>query len=188
MASKGNVDLVFLFDGSMSLQPDEFQKILDFMKDVMKKLSNTSYQFAAVQFSTSYKTEFDFSDYVKWKDPDALLKHVKHMLLLTNTFGAINYVATEVFREELGARPDATKVLIIITDGEATDSGNIDAAKDIIRYIIGIGKHFQTKESQETLHKFASKPASEFVKILDTFEKLKDLFTELQKKIYVIEG
>lgn len=28
----------------------------------------------------------------------------------------------------------------------------------------------------------------EFVKILDTFEKLKDLFTELQKKIYVIEG
>ncbi|KAL4685382.1 hypothetical protein H8959_000979 [Pygathrix nigripes] len=185
---KGNVDLVFLFDGSMSLQPDEFQKILDFMKDVMKKLSNTSYQFAAVQFSTSYKTEFDFSDYVKQKDPDILLEHVKHMLLLTNTFGAINYVATEVFREELGARPDATKVLIIITDGEATDSGNIDAAKDIIRYIIGIGKHFQTKESQETLHKFASKPASEFVKILDTFEKLKDLFTELQKKIYVIEG
>ncbi|XP_077841837.1 integrin alpha-L isoform X2 [Macaca mulatta] len=185
---KGNVDLVFLFDGSMSLQPDEFQKILDFMKDVMKKLSNTSYQFAAVQFSTSYKTEFDFSDYVKQKDPDTLLEHVKHMLLLTNTFGAINYVATEVFREELGARPDATKVLIIITDGEATDSGDIDAAKDIIRYIIGIGKHFQTKESQETLHKFASKPASEFVKILDTFEKLKDLFTELQKKIYVIEG
>lgn len=46
---------------------------------------------------------------------------------------------TEVFREELGARPDATKVLIIITDGEATDSGNIDAAKDIIRYIIGVG-------------------------------------------------
>ncbi|XP_008055949.1 integrin alpha-L [Carlito syrichta] len=185
---KGKVDLVFLFDGSLSLQQDEFQKILDFMKDVMKKLSNTSYQFAAVQFSTTYKTEFNFLDYVKRKDPDTLLDNVKHMLLLTNTFGAINYVATKVFRQELGARPDATKVLIIITDGEATDSGNIDAAKDIIRYIIGIGKHFETKESQETLHKFASKPAEEFVKILDTFEKLKDLFTELQKKIYVIEG
>ncbi|KAL0617090.1 Integrin alpha-L [Plecturocebus cupreus] len=185
---KGNVDLVFLFDGSGSLQPDEFQKILDFMKDVMKKLSNTSYQFAAVQFSTSYKTEFNFLDYIKQKDPDALLRHVEPMLLLTNTFGAINYVAKEVFREELGARPDATKVLIIITDGEATDNGNMDAAKDIIRYIIGIGKVFQKKEHQETLHKLASKPAGEFVKILDTFEKLKDLFTELQKKIYVIEG
>ncbi|VCW67355.1 unnamed protein product, partial [Gulo gulo] len=57
---KGNVDLVFLFDGSMSLQTDEFQKIVDFMKDVMKKLSNSSYQFAAVQFSTDHKTEFNF--------------------------------------------------------------------------------------------------------------------------------
>jgi hypothetical protein len=45
---------------------------------------------------------------------------------------------TQVFRKELGARPDATKVLIIITDGEATDTGNIDAAQDIIRYIIGV--------------------------------------------------
>ncbi|KAK2509595.1 hypothetical protein MC885_001386, partial [Smutsia gigantea] len=174
---KGNVDLVFLFDGSMSLQKDEFQKIVDFMKD-----------FAAVQFSTAYKTEFNFLDYVKLKDPDVLLANVNHMLLLTNTFGAINYVATEVFRQDQGARPDATKVLIIITDGEATDSGNIEAAKDIIRYIIGIGKHFKIKENQETLHKFASKPTKDFVKILDTFEKLKDLFTELQKKIYAIEG
>lgn len=51
-----------------------------------------------------------------------------------------------------------------------------------------IGKFLSTTQSQETLHKFASKPTEEFVKILDTFEKLKDLFTELQKKIYVIEG
>uniref|UniRef100_A0A8C4LZ01 Integrin subunit alpha L n=1 Tax=Equus asinus asinus TaxID=83772 RepID=A0A8C4LZ01_EQUAS len=185
---KGNVDLVFLFDGSRSLQQNEFQKIVDFMKDVMKKLSNSSYRFAAVQFSTTYKTEFTFSDYVQWKDPDVLLATVKHMRQLTNTFGAINYVVTNVFRQDLGARPDATKVLIIITDEEATDKGNTDAAKDIIRYIIGIGKHFKTKESQETLHNFASTPTKEFVKILDTFEKLKDLFTELQKKIYVIEG
>lgn len=41
---KSKVDLVFLFDGSGSLQKEEFQKILDFMKDVMKKLSNSSYQ------------------------------------------------------------------------------------------------------------------------------------------------
>ncbi|XP_015346785.1 integrin alpha-L isoform X1 [Marmota marmota marmota] len=185
---KGNVDLVFLFDGSGSLQQDEFQKIVDFMKDVMRKLSNSSYQFAAVQFSTNYHTEFNFLDYVRLKDPDVLLAHVEHMFELTNTFGAINYVATQVFQKEQGARPDATKVLIIITDGEATDFANIDKAKDIIRYVIGIGKHFQTKKTQETLHKFASNPTKEFVKILNTFEKLKDLFTELQKKIYDIEG
>lgn len=185
---KSKVDLVFLFDGSGSLKKEEFQKILEFMKDVMKKLSNSSYQFAAVQFSTDYKTEFNFLDYVSNKDPDVLLAEVKHMKFLTNTFRAINYVATQVFQPEMGARPDATKVLIIITDGEATDDGNIDQAQDIIRYVIGIGKYFTSVKSQQTLHKFASKPTSDFVKILDTFEKLKDLFTELQKKIYAIEG
>lgn len=45
---------------------------------------------------------------------------------------------SHVFQEEAGARPDATKVLVIITDGEASDTGNIDAAQDIIRYIIGV--------------------------------------------------
>ncbi|ERE78654.1 integrin alpha-L [Cricetulus griseus] len=185
---KGNVDLVFLFDGSMSLEKNDFEKILDFMKDVMRKLSNTSYQFAAVQFSTSYKTEFTFLDYVKQKDPDALLRNVKHMCLLTNTFGAINYVVTNVFKEESGARPDANKVLVIITDGDASDNGNIDAAQDITRYIIGVGKHFTSKNAQESLHIFASKPTKEFVKILDTFEKLKGLFDDLQRRIYTIEG
>ena len=34
MTLKGNIDLVFLFDGPRSLQQDEFQKIMDFMKDV----------------------------------------------------------------------------------------------------------------------------------------------------------
>lgn len=41
---KGKVDLVFLFDGSQSLNRKDFGKILEFMKDVMRKLSNTSYQ------------------------------------------------------------------------------------------------------------------------------------------------
>lgn len=43
-------------------------------------------------------------------------------------------------------------------------------------------------QKQKTLHIFASEPVEEFVKILDTFEKLKDLFTDLQRRIYAIEG
>lgn len=52
---KGNVDLVFLFDGSGSLRSDEFQKILAFMKDVMKKLSNSSYQVSILVSIPAYR-------------------------------------------------------------------------------------------------------------------------------------
>ncbi|XP_038619309.1 integrin alpha-L isoform X2 [Tachyglossus aculeatus] len=184
---KGKVDLVFLFDGSESMSTENFQKIVEFMKDVMRKLSNTSFQFAAVQFSSSVKTEFTFSDYVRERNPDVLLSKVKHMKSLTNTFKAIHYVVSDVFKAEAGARVEATKVMIIITDGEATDKGVVSEEK-IIRYIIGIGNNFESGDTEQYLSQFASKPVNQFVKVLDTFEKLKGLFDELQKKIYSIEG
>ncbi|XP_036597162.1 integrin alpha-L isoform X2 [Trichosurus vulpecula] len=182
---KANVDLVFLFDGSYSIDDKDFKKILEFMEDVMRKLSNSSFHFAAVQFSSSSKTEFYFSDYVKTRNPKSLLANVKHMQKLTNTFGGINHVVKDVFNVSRGARPEAVRVMIIITDGDATDSGDIEEAKHIIRYVIGIGGGIQ---EPKRLNDFASKPPEDFVKILATYDKLKDLFDDLEKKIYGIEG
>ncbi|XP_065258833.1 integrin alpha-L-like [Emys orbicularis] len=187
---KGNVDLVFLFDGSGSMNTAQFKAIKDFMIEVMEKLGNSTIRFAAVQFSQDAKTEFDFNDYERNRNPRELLKEVIHMNKLTHTFQAINYVANQVFTPERGAREDVTRVMIIITDGDPTDSGNVNAAKEknIVRYIIGIGNNFHRNESQAFLTLFASEPTSQFVKVLDSFEKLKGLFSELQAKIYAIEG
>ncbi|XP_043835304.1 integrin alpha-L [Dromiciops gliroides] len=182
---KANVDLVFLFDGSYSITNNDFKKILEFMEDVMRKLSNSSFHFAAVQFSSSSKTEFYFSDYIKTKNPDTLLAKVVHMQELTNTFGGINHVVKDVFNVSRGARPEAVRVMIIITDGDATDSGNIEEAKHIIRYVIGIGGGIQ---APKRLNDFASTPNEDFVKILDTYDKLKGLFDDLEKKIFDVEG
>ncbi|XP_074137392.1 integrin alpha-L isoform X2 [Sminthopsis crassicaudata] len=182
---KANVDLVFLFDGSHSITNNDFEKILEFMKDVMRKLSNSSFHFAAVQFSSLSQTEFYFSDYIKTRNPDTLLANVKHMQELTNTFGGIKHVVKDVFNISRGARPDAVRVMIIITDGDATDSGDLEEAKLIIRYVIGIGGGIQDPEK---LKDFASTPKDDFVKILDTYDKLKGLFDDLERKIYDIEG
>ncbi|KAM9097008.1 integrin alpha-L isoform X1 [Sarcophilus harrisii] len=182
---KANVDLVFLFDGSHSITNKDFEKILEFMKDVMKKLSNSSFHFAAVQFSTVSQTEFYFSDYIKTRNPDTLLANIKHMQELTNTFGGIKHVVKDVFNVNRGARPDAVRVMIIITDGDATDNGDIEEAKLIIRYVIGIGGGIQHPKKLED---FASSPTNDFVKILDTYDKLKGVFGDLEKKIYDIEG
>lgn len=40
--TKREVNLVFLFDGSSSMKAQEFEKNKEFIKDVMKKLSNSS--------------------------------------------------------------------------------------------------------------------------------------------------
>ncbi|XP_060112619.1 integrin alpha-L [Heteronotia binoei] len=190
---KGDVDLVFLFDGSESLKSGEFNNIKEFMIDVMEKLHNSTIRFAAVQFSFDISIEFDFNNYTNNPNPRNLLASVEHKKSTTNTFKAIRYVAENVFVPERGTRPGANRVMVIITDGDATDSDaggrSVQAAKDkkILRFIIGVGSYFPKNVSQAKVTKIASEPISDFVKVLRSFEELKDSFNELQSKIYDIE-
>ncbi|XP_053219434.1 integrin alpha-L isoform X1 [Podarcis raffonei] len=189
---KGNVDLVFLFDGSESMKNRDFSNITEFMIGVMDGLHNSTVHFAAVQFSSSPKIEFDFNDYTRNPNPRALLKGVTHMKSITNTFKAIRCVVDQVFIPERGMRKGSNKVIIIITDGVASDSDNgvIASAKKkgILRLAIGIGHYFNTEEAQDKLREIASEPTDQFVKVLATFEELRGSFNDLQSKIYAIEG
>ncbi|XP_013922788.1 PREDICTED: integrin alpha-L [Thamnophis sirtalis] len=189
---KGKVDLVFLFDGSASMKTSEFMTIKQFMIDVMKELWNSSVHFAAVQFSEDAKLEFDFNDYTSNRNPEQLLANVVHAEQITNTFRAIKFVANEVFIPERGTRKEANKVIVIITDGDASDRdrGHIEAVKkkNILRLIIGIGNHLNSPDSQENLKRIASEPTSQFFKILASFDELKDSFNDLQSNIFAIEG
>lgn len=47
-------------------------------------------QFAAVQFSKTFRTVFDFNDYQEGSAEDKLMKE-PHMNALTNTHGAIRF-------------------------------------------------------------------------------------------------
>uniref|UniRef100_A0A8D0GV62 VWFA domain-containing protein n=1 Tax=Sphenodon punctatus TaxID=8508 RepID=A0A8D0GV62_SPHPU len=172
------------------MNTEQFSKIKEFMIDVMKKLSNGTIRFAAVQFSEEPKVEFDFKDYSQNPNPEKLLANVRHMTSLTNTFKAIEYVAEQVFTPARGLRDEAKRVIVMITDGDATDTGNVEAAKKngITRYVIGVGNNFGGHDTQRYLSQFASEPVSQYVKVLRSFEELKDLFSELQEKIYAIEG
>ncbi|XP_026538058.1 integrin alpha-L [Notechis scutatus] len=189
---KGKVDLVFLFDGSASMKTSEFMTIKEFMIDVMKELWNSSVHFAAVQFSEDAKLEFDFNNYTSDPNPEKLLANVVHAEQITNTFKAIKFVANEVFIPERGTRKEANKVIVIITDGDASDRdrGHIEAVKkkNILRLIIGIGNHLNAPESQKNLKLIASEPKSQFFKILASFDQLKDSFNDLQSNIFAIEG
>ena len=42
--TKQKVDLVFLFDGSLSMKPEDWKKNKEFIKTIMNSMSNTSIQ------------------------------------------------------------------------------------------------------------------------------------------------
>uniref|UniRef100_A0A8C1LAM5 Zmp:0000001082 n=1 Tax=Cyprinus carpio TaxID=7962 RepID=A0A8C1LAM5_CYPCA len=186
--SKREVNLVFLFDGSSSMKAVEFDMNKNFIKDVMKKLSNSSIKFAAVQFSTEIRTVFDFNDYQNGSAEEKLMKE-RHMKSLTNTYKAINYVLKNVLNSvSSGADPNAQKALVIITDGDPSDNDdynilNICDEQNILRYIIGVGKVDLT-----TLTQLAAEPKLNNTFYIQEYNGLKGLLDNLQKKIYNIEG
>ncbi|XP_027600672.2 integrin alpha-L-like [Pipra filicauda] len=187
---RGPVDLVFLFDDSSSMSTSQFKAIRDFMVDVMEKLQNTSIHFGAVQFSDRVQTVFTLKEFAARPQPRELLQGLEQRGGLTDTFAAIGFVAKELFSEEAGARPGARRVLVMITDGDATDHDPkaLDAAEErgIHRYVIGVGNNFNSPDTKRYLQQFASGPG--FVKVLESFERLRGLFQELQARLYDIEG
>ncbi|XP_032390957.1 integrin alpha-M isoform X2 [Etheostoma spectabile] len=187
---KKTVDLVFLFDGSASMGEGDFKKNKDFIVDIIQELlKNSSIKFAAVQFSSDYRKVFDFNEYQRGEYLTKLEKE-GHMNTLTNTHKALTFVFKEIFKNpDAGASADATKVLVLITDGVPSDSDYNNTVKkyddaNIIRFVIGVG-------NMANLTKFkgiASEPIGKYAFKIDNYDGLTGILINFQKKIFTMEG
>uniref|UniRef100_A0A8C7ISX2 VWFA domain-containing protein n=1 Tax=Oncorhynchus kisutch TaxID=8019 RepID=A0A8C7ISX2_ONCKI len=187
--TKKIVDLVFLFDGSASMTTEEFDENKGFINNIMTTLKNSSIKFAAVQFSSNTRTVFNFRDYQEGRALTKLWKE-EHMADLTNTHKAIDFVLKNIFENQAaGATADATKVLVIITDGNPSDTdkrfNSIERSdkKNIIRFVIGVKNVDLTK-----LKSLASEPKENNTFLIQDYNELKGILDNFQKKIFNIEG
>uniref|UniRef100_A0A3B3ILM8 VWFA domain-containing protein n=1 Tax=Oryzias latipes TaxID=8090 RepID=A0A3B3ILM8_ORYLA len=177
--------LVFLFDGSRSMTEQDFEKNKDFIESIMKSLPNTTIKFAAVQFSTTFRTVFDFNDHAAGRAMEKLKKE-KHMMALTNTYGALQ---TNLFENKsAGATPNATQVLVLITDGDPSDpyknaSLKTYEEKNIIRFVIGV-----KIDSMEKIKPIASEPKDKNVFKIEDYQGLDGIKKNFQNKIFNMEG
>ncbi|XP_024914576.1 integrin alpha-X isoform X2 [Cynoglossus semilaevis] len=187
--TKKTVDLVFLFDGSNSMSEMEFKENKSFIKHIMNSLRNTTIKFAAVQFSSFHRTVFNFNDdqagtaYKK-------LDQENHMKELTNTYTALQFVLNDILENpKAGASPDATKVLVLITDGDPTDpykeNGIIDryVKKGIIRFVIAV-----KTAKLDAFTAISSQPLEKYAFKIEHYVGLTDILERFQKKIFKMEG
>ncbi|XP_065450308.1 integrin alpha-D-like isoform X4 [Chrysemys picta bellii] len=188
-------DIALLIDGSGSIAPVDFEKMKTFLSEIMKRFRSADAQFALMQYSDRFEEHFNFLQYRMSRDPDHLLRSVEQLTGTTNTATAIRKVVRELFTSGKGARDEATKILIVITDGEkAADplsySDVIPEAEraGIIRYTIGVGQAFSSAAAQQELQEIASEPTDEHVFRVDNFDALQGIQNQLQEKIFAIEG
>ncbi|TSK14506.1 Integrin alpha-X [Bagarius yarrelli] len=105
-----------------------------------------------------------------------------------------NFASNELFISQAGARENANKVLVVITDGESTDQYNLEDAiqnaerKKITRYAIGVGNVFNKPSAAQELNDIASKPNNKYVFKVNDFSVLKEIQETLEANIIAIEG
>uniref|UniRef100_A0A8C4QRR6 VWFA domain-containing protein n=2 Tax=Eptatretus burgeri TaxID=7764 RepID=A0A8C4QRR6_EPTBU len=148
---------------------------------------------AVAQYATKFKKEFDFHNFSQSPDPTRLVSRIQHMYGGTLTASAMLDVLKMMFLPEVGARKQAKKVMLVITDGETYDDKYFKTVieesekKDVIRFAVGVGKASEGAGKLQ-LEIIASKPIENHLFFVTDYRALAGILHKLQENIFIIEG
>uniref|UniRef100_A0A8B9PM67 Integrin subunit alpha E n=1 Tax=Apteryx owenii TaxID=8824 RepID=A0A8B9PM67_APTOW len=190
-------EIVFILDGSGSIEPEDFEKAKAFIHKMMKTLYQKCFEcdFAVVQYGFEIRTEFDLRE--NW-NPNATLQKVLDIVQVCNvtkTASAMQHALDSIFVESHGSQKNAAKVMIVLTDGEIlldemnlTTVINSPKMAGIERYAIGVGDAFKKPKALNELRLIASGPDDTNVFQVTDYSALDGLLSTLQQSIIGIEG
>ncbi|XP_044903792.1 integrin alpha-D isoform X2 [Felis catus] len=189
------MDIVFLIDGSGSIDQRDFKQMKNFVIAVMGQFEGTNTLFSLMQYSNDLEIHFTFTKFQSSSSPQSLVDPILQLNGLTFTATGILKVVKELFHSRNGARESAKKILIVITDGqkykdplEYSDVMPLAEKAGIIRYAIGVGDAFQEPTAREELNTIGSVPSQDHVFKVDNFAALSSIQKQLQEKIFAVEG
>uniref|UniRef100_A0A2I3G2Z0 Collagen type VI alpha 6 chain n=1 Tax=Nomascus leucogenys TaxID=61853 RepID=A0A2I3G2Z0_NOMLE len=163
------VDLVFLMDGSTSIQPNDFKKMKEFLASVVQDfdVSLNRVRIGAAQFSDTYHPEFPLGTFIGEKEISFQIENIKQIFGNTHIGAALRKVE-HYFRPDMGSRINTgtPQVLLVLTDGQSQDE--VAQAAEALRhrgidiYSVGIGdvddqqliQITGTAEKKLTVHNF----------------------------------
>ncbi|KAM4701861.1 integrin alpha-E [Discoglossus pictus] len=192
-----DTEIAIVLDSSGSISDEDFQKAKDFISNMMKKFWEKclTCEFAVVQYSHNIATEFDLQD-SRDSSSSTLEKvqAIKHMRNVTRTASALQHVLDYIFNEDHGSKKMATKIILVLTDGDIfwdplnlTDVIASPKMQNIERFAIGVGEAFNKTKALNELKLIASKGDEHLIKV-DDYSALNGLLSSLQQKIIGIEG
>ncbi|KAK7120266.1 hypothetical protein R3I94_020310 [Phoxinus phoxinus] len=194
------MDIAIVLDGSNSIYP--WEPIVAFLKKLLENLDigPQSTQVSVMQYAVDASFEFYFNSY---QTKESMLKAASKIQqkqgLETNTFKAIDFARKEAFLAKYGGRPGATKVMVVVTDGESHDANLrktvIPAcdSQDITRFGIAVLGYYirndiDTSKLIAEIKSIASNPTEKYFFNVSEEATLIEIVGTLGDRIFNIEG
>uniref|UniRef100_U3K793 Collagen alpha-1(XX) chain n=1 Tax=Ficedula albicollis TaxID=59894 RepID=U3K793_FICAL len=153
------IDIVLLVDGSWSIGRNNFKLIKEFLSNLISPFSiaEDKIRVGLSQYSSDPRTEWDLSAFSTREQLLEAMRNLRYKGGNTFTGLALTHVLEQNLKPEAGARLEAEKLVILLTDGKSQDDANLAAQtlKNLGIEIFAIG----VKNADEAeLRQVASEP------------------------------
>uniref|UniRef100_A0A672L2T6 Integrin subunit alpha 2 n=1 Tax=Sinocyclocheilus grahami TaxID=75366 RepID=A0A672L2T6_SINGR len=192
----GPMDVAIVLDGSNSIYP--WPDVRNFLIKLLENLDigPDKTRVSIMQYSKDLSFLYHFSsDQNKEKVLSAASNIEQKTGTETNTFAALDNVRQTAFLLENGGRPGATKVLVVVTDGESADGHKGQEVIErcnrdgIIRFGIAILKQSANiQKFIEEIELIASTPTENYMFNVSSEKALINIAGTLGDRIFNIEG
>ncbi|XP_051765575.1 integrin alpha-2-like isoform X2 [Ctenopharyngodon idella] len=192
----GPMDVAIVLDGSNSIYP--WPEVINFLVKLLENLDIRPDQtrVSIMQYSEDLSFLYHFnSDQNKEKVLSAASAINQKTGVETNTFAALDNARQTAFLRENGGRAGATKVLVVVTDGESSDGHRGQEVIErlnrdgIIRFGIAIlKKSANIQKFIKEIELIASTPTENYMFNVSSEEALINIAGTLGDRIFNIEG
>ncbi|XP_043106107.1 integrin alpha-2 isoform X2 [Puntigrus tetrazona] len=194
------MDIAIVLDGSNSIYP--WEPIVAFLTTLLKNLDigPQSTQVTVMQYAVDTSFEFFLNSH---QTKESMIKAASNIQqkqgLETNTFKAIDFARKNAFLAKNGGRPGATKVMVVVTDGESHDASlrntviSACESQNITRFGIAVLGYYirndiDTSKLIAEIKSIASNPTEKYFFNVSEEAALIEIVGTLGDRIFNIEG
>ncbi|KAM9294066.1 integrin alpha-10 [Gastrophryne carolinensis] len=194
------LDIVIVLDGSNSIYP--WYEVQNFLSNILSKffIGPDQIQVGVLQYGEIARHEWSLKDYATSREVIDAAKNISRQEgRETRTAFAIHKACSEAFSPERGGREDATRLLIVVTDGESHDGEELPLAvaeceqRHITRYAIAVLGHYMRRQQDPNsfineIKYIASDPDEKYFFNVTDEAALNDIVDALGDRIFSLEG
>ncbi|XP_014815078.1 PREDICTED: integrin alpha-10 [Calidris pugnax] len=194
------MDIVIVLDGSNSIYP--WYEVQNFLSNILSKffIGPGQIQVGVLQYGEEVVHEWVLGRYRTAEEVVEAAKNISRQEgRETRTALAIHRACAEAFSPERGGRADATRLMIVVTDGESHDGEELPEAlaeceeRNVTRYAIAVLGHYLRRQQDpedfiREIKYIASDPDEKFFFNVTDEAALNDIVDALGDRIFSLEG